>query len=198
VEAAPYNSDRISRKKALFWVGLTSYAVSFALVAEAGRLPGRDLIPGWKAALASILGALAGNPLNDPWIFHDLKFVYVSLLISSFMNPLFLVILILAARGYRRTIAILRIILLLMIPFCWVVFDWEGSHPREGFFLWLFGMVLALFCGYLQSGEDWEECPWCSGRDYNCPHCAGTGWILVRDQPKLRQEIQAKRSSKDR
>jgi hypothetical protein len=38
------------------------------------------------------------NTSLDAWLFHDLKFVYVSLLISSLINPLFLVIQILAAR----------------------------------------------------------------------------------------------------
>jgi hypothetical protein len=29
-----------------------------------------------------------------------------------------------------------------MIPFCWVVFYHYGFYPREGYFLWLFGMLL--------------------------------------------------------
>ncbi len=190
----------MSRKKTLFWLGMAIYAVSFALVAVADRWPGRGLMRGYQAALFSIWLTLGENPLSDHWLFHDSKLEYVSLLISGLINPLFIVILILAAKGYQRAIATLRIIVLLMIPFCWVVFfSGQGSYPREGYFLWLLGMILALFCGFLQSGllNDWEECPWCSGRDYNCPHCAGTGWILVRDQPKLRQEIHAKRSPKN-
>jgi hypothetical protein len=183
----------------VFWVGMVFYVVSFALVAEAARWPGRVSFRGYQAAISSILFTLAENPLSDRGLFQDMKFLYVSLLICSLINPLFLVILTLAVRGYQQTTAILRIILLLMIPFCWVVFYWQASYPREGHFLWVLGMVLALFSGFLQSESrsDWEECPWCSGRDYNCPHCAGTGWILVRDQPKLRQEIHAKRSSKN-
>ena len=183
----------------MFWVGMVFYVVSFALVAEAARWPSHGSFRGYQPAIYSLLFTLTQNPLRDPWLFQDQNFLYVSLLISSLINPLFLVILTLAARGYQQTTAILRIILLLMIPFCWVVFHWESSYPREGHFLWVLGMVLALFSGFLQSESrsDWEECPWCPGRDYNCPHCAGTGWILVRDQPKLRQEIHAKRSSKN-
>ena len=174
------------------------YALSFALVAVAARWPSRGSLRGYTAAIYSIWLTLAENPLSDRWLFHNMKFVYVSLLISGLINPLFLVILALAARGYQQAIAILRIIWLVMIPFCWVVFDWQHSCPREGHFLWILGMALALFSGFLQSElPDWEECPWCSGKDYNCPHCAGTGWVLVRDQPELRQEIHAKRSSKN-
>ena len=175
------------------------YAVSFALVAVADRWPSRGMMRGYEAALFSIWFTLGAPPLSDHWLFHDFKLEYFSLLISGFINPLFIVILILAARGYQQAVRILRITLLLMIPFCWVVFSGQGSYPREGCFLWLFGMVLALFCGYLQSEllGDWEECPWCSGKDDNCPHCTGTGWILVRDQPKVRHEIQARRRSKN-
>jgi hypothetical protein len=187
----------MSRKKTLFGIGMVLYAVSFALVAVAYRSPGAGPMRGYQAALFSIWGALAENPLSDHWLFQDTKFVYVSLLISGLINPLFLVILSLAARAYQQAVAILRIILLLMIPFCWVGFDWQTSYPREGFYTWISGMVLALFSNFLQSESlrDWEGCPWCSGKDQNCLRCSGTGWILVRDQPKLRQEIHARRSS---
>lgn len=149
----------MTRKKTLFWIGMVIYAVSFALVAVADRWPGRASDRGYVAAIFSIWFTLMENPLSDRWLFHNMKFAYVSLLISGLINPLFLVILTLAARGYQRAIAILRIILLLMIPFCWVVFDWQHSYPREGYFLWVLGMVLALFSGFLQSGSrgDWED-----------------------------------------
>lgn len=127
------------------------YAISFALIAVADRWPSSGSMRGYEAAFFSIWFALGENPLRDPWLFHGGEVVYASLLISGLINPLFLVILILAARGYHRTIAILRIVLLLMIPFCWVVLYWQNSYPREGHILWVLGMVLALFSGFLQS-----------------------------------------------
>ena len=84
---------------------------------------------------------------------------------------------------------------------------WWMARVPDSLGLWNGGLVGSIpfgvagaIVGFLQSGSrgDWEECPWCSGRDHSCPQCAGTGWILVRDQPKLRQEIQAKRISKSR
>ena len=139
----------MSRKRALFWLGLLIYAVSFALVAEAARWPGEEQTRGYMAAIQTFLEPLAENPISpvtDPWIFHGIEFFYVSLLISGLINPLFLVILVLAAMGYQQAFSILRIILLLMIPFCWVVINFQHYYPREGHFLWLLGMVLALFC----------------------------------------------------
>jgi hypothetical protein len=199
VEATPC-TQTMSRKKTLFGIGMALYAVSFALVAVADRHPSSGSLRGYAAAIFSIWAVLSENPLSDHWLFQGKEFAYVSLLVSSLINPLFLVTLTMAARGYQQTVAILKVILLLMIPFCLIGFGFQTSYPREGFFLWVSGMVLALFSGFLQSESirDWEECPWCSGKDQNCPRCGGTGWILVRDQPKLRQEVQAKRSSNNR
>lgn len=189
----------MSRQKILFWIGMALYVISFATAAVA-EMPGHHgSDPGWVAAMTAIWVPLAFHPYEaGGWVFHDEKLAYVSILIGGLINPLFLVTLILAAKGYQGAIAILRIILLLMIPFCWVAFYLYRSYPREGHFLWILGMVLVLFSGFLQSESrnEWEQCPWCSGKDDNCPHCAGSGWILVRDQPTLRREIHAKWSEK--
>src|SRR5690349_15373465 len=110
----------MSRKKTLFWIGMVLYAVSFALVAVADRWPAHGFDAGWVAAISAIWAPLAFNPFQaGGWVFQDGKFVYVSLLISGLINPLFLVTLTLAVKGYQQTVVILRIILLLMIPFCW-------------------------------------------------------------------------------
>jgi len=36
-----------------------------------------------------------------------------------------------------------------MIPFSCVVFHYEHFYPREGYFLWVLGMLLALFADEL-------------------------------------------------
>jgi len=73
-------------------------------------------------------------------------FEYVALVISGWINPVFLIVVALMLRGgYQRTEAILKVFVLLMIPFGWVVFYRYSFYPREGHFLWILGMVLALF-----------------------------------------------------
>jgi hypothetical protein len=72
--------------------------------------------------------------------------LYVSLLLSGWINPIFLVALFYVFRGqHHRAVTILSVVILLMIPFCWVVFLYEDFFPREGHFLWIIGMLLVLF-----------------------------------------------------
>ena len=117
------------------------YAVSFALVAVAG------LGFGYLAAVFAILMPLENHPFRSDWLFEHERFDYIALLISGWINPVFLLTVILAIlRRSRRTVAVLRILVILMIPFCWVVFyENPKFYPREGHFFWIFGMVLALF-----------------------------------------------------
>jgi hypothetical protein len=66
------------------------------------------------------------NPFRAAWVFDHNKFVYVALLIIGWIDPLFLMTLALALlKRHQRLIAMLRITLLLMIPFCRVVLDWR-------------------------------------------------------------------------
>jgi hypothetical protein len=63
---------------------------------------------------------------------------YFAGLISGLINPVFLV------AAITRS-AVLRIVLLCMVPFCWIMFLDERLYPREGHLLWISGMVLVLF-----------------------------------------------------
>jgi len=79
---------------------------------------------------------------------------FFSLLISGWINPLFLITIILMSRKrFSQPIAILKIIILLMIPFCWIVFYYEKLYPREGHFLWVIGMLLTLFSSKLRKED---------------------------------------------
>ena len=70
----------------------------------------------------------------------------ISLPISGLINPLFLLtVAFMEFKPFVRPRAILRIVLLLLFPVCWVVFFHDELHPREGYFLWIAGMLLVLF-----------------------------------------------------
>jgi hypothetical protein len=45
----------------------------------------------------------------------------------------------------RATFQALRVAVIVMMPFCWVVFRNQDLRPREGYVLWTLGMRLVLF-----------------------------------------------------
>lgn len=142
----------MSQERTLLWVGLLIYTLSFALFWGGCHVPGCGPSRGYFAAFFSLVLPLKENPFSGRWLFHDMVFEYVALLISGWIKPVFLIVVALMLRGrYQRTVATLRIIVLLMFPFCWVVFYHYGFYPREGYFLWLLGMVLVLFSSSVMS-----------------------------------------------
>jgi len=78
-----------------------------------------------------------------------------SFAVSGWINIVFLVFIAIALSGRANVAAkALRTAILLMIPFCWIVFHYEHLLPREGHFLWITGMVLALFSNRNATSEE--------------------------------------------
>jgi len=135
----------------VFWVGMFIYGISFCLVAlgETKFSPGNDPLFGFACAFMAFIlpfmhahDALSHNvPLAFP------AWVYIYILICGWINPIFIVSAVLYLIGrYSRAVAILRIVLLSMIPFTWIfAFYYLRTYPREGYFLWIIGMLLVLF-----------------------------------------------------
>jgi hypothetical protein len=117
---------------------MLAYALSFLLLA-ASR--GGAAVPGYVCAEWAL-----SRPLMVPGLFEERTAEAIAILISGWINVVFLAALAIRWRsGKRRAFRILRTTTLLMIPFCWIVFYYEGAYPREGHFLWIVAMVLALF-----------------------------------------------------
>lgn len=132
------------RVKKMILIGIGLYAVSFILPAIGGAAvtAPSGWAPGYHCAWLALVmpfGALRSN-------FRYEHLEYFSMLISGWINPVFIIAL---AVGIQRRLArlfiALRTALLLMIPFCWIVYYKEASYPREGHFVWILGMLLALF-----------------------------------------------------
>ena len=118
---------------------MLAYALSFAVAAVSRRGPG---IPGYQCAYYAFVTPL----LMDSDRIGGKTVVYIALLISGWINLVFLAALAMRWReGNRRPFKILRTITPLMIPFCWIVCYDAHVYPREGHVLWIVGMVLALF-----------------------------------------------------
>jgi hypothetical protein len=82
---------------------------------------------------------------NVPPVFGPLA--YISLLVSGWINPLFFFVAFLdLAEIHQRLASIFRKVILGMIPFAWFFAFYEiRTFPREGHFLWIIGMLLALY-----------------------------------------------------
>jgi hypothetical protein len=127
------------RRRHVLWIGLSLYALSFFLVAVKDSSFGITM-RGYECALNTFVGPW------EPDAHSYGRFSFLSLLISGWINPVFLTsaIFILLSR-MQPLVAVSRILVVLMIPFCAVVFHYEGVYPREGNFVWIVGMLLVLF-----------------------------------------------------
>jgi len=123
------------------------YFLSFFLFAVKDSVPGSHPLPGYLCAYVSLF-----SPFHDTSIFHGRQFEPFSLFLSGLANPLFLIVAAFGCyqRGKRRSISALTL-LLMTVPFPWIVFHYESMQPREGYFLWIAGMALVLFSEHLSS-----------------------------------------------
>ena len=134
------------RKNKIFWTGFLIYTASFFLQSVDGftNQPTR----GWFCAFATLIypwAELEAKLVRGlPFVFSPPE--YVSILIAGLINPIFLFSIFLSATDqYRRLAATLKVVLLLMVPFCWIFFYLKHLHPLGGHFLWIFGMLVTIF-----------------------------------------------------
>jgi len=129
----------MKKQNRLFWLGLLIYISSFFLTAVVGRGLSLISVRGYDCAYLSLVAPWR----KDYW---GSVISSVPLEISGLINLVFWVAVLLILRGtHQRLVRTLRIAILLMIPFSWIVFYIEQLIPREGYVLWIAGMILALF-----------------------------------------------------
>jgi hypothetical protein len=143
------------RTPKLFWIGLAIYAVSFFLIALSHPKNGPALQPVFGFFCAWVCFVY-------PWIdarlvlFHGARptfdfFSWASLLISGWINPLFLFTAFFQISEFRpRLASFLKYSVVVMIPFSWFfAFYTIRTYPREGHVMWILGMLLVLFSNEL-------------------------------------------------
>lgn len=155
--------------RAIFWIGLSLYVLSFFLISTTGpgAPPSRGIARGYADAWVSPL---------VPWVFIEqwsqgiLPILMPAILIVGLINPIFIATVIVLLKRLRRPFATLRIIVLLMFPFCGVPFIF-GFRPREGFAVWIIGMLLVLF-------SNRRDQPSTSIPLWKTPHTQGTPYTF--------------------
>src|ERR1700674_602539 len=126
-----------------FWAGLLIYAVSFFLVALSELIENK---PGWRGYYYAYFALGFAIQELYQWSGVFPRFEVASLLISGAINIVFLFTALLGLLSEGRwPFAFFRALLLLMLPFCWVVFRYQHLYPREVYVLWTLDMLLTLF-----------------------------------------------------
>jgi hypothetical protein len=126
--------------------GLCTYVLSFFLVAidDGNKFFGRMV--GYQCAYSVVHGALTTTPFSPNSPDYAPPFIYFSILISALINPVFLAYVTLRfLKRTSRTTRPLKLALLSMIPFSWVVLRNLEVYPREGHICWVVGLLLVLF-----------------------------------------------------
>lgn len=132
------------------WAGVFTWAASFLLQAVFDPDAGHHAMRGWVCAQSSLLSPWLG-PLSFFSGRVDSARAFwgtLSILFSGLINPVFLASMLLRISTKPRPAAaskILALIALSMFPFCWIVFAIFHLFPREGYFVWTVGILLAIF-----------------------------------------------------
>lgn len=125
--------------------GIAMFAVSFILpaVKEASAGSSASGVPGYTCAVLT---------LEMPWtrdgrdVLKESPLRYFSILFSGWINPAFIVTLLLVLIKPRWLAStVLTYVVTFMFIFCWIVFYQWHLYPRQGYFLWMVGILLALY-----------------------------------------------------
>ena len=142
----------------MFWVGLLLYGFSFLFMAVVDHVTSSRR--GYDCAFWSVLFSfldIKARLVGDP-AFTDNLLESFSLLAAGLINVFFIVYCF-ASRFWRkkRGVQVLGSLILLMIPFCWIVFHYERMYPREGHFVWILGMLLVVYSTFSKTGVTPKE-----------------------------------------
>lgn len=100
-------------------------------------------IHGYDCAYMTLFAPWTHNSLTS---FHEEPLTYFGILLSGWITPVFLITIgLLLKKSTHHAGQILRVVLLLMLPACWIVFYQEHAQPGFGYFLWTGAMMLAVF-----------------------------------------------------
>jgi hypothetical protein len=132
-----------------FWTSILLYIASFFLLATGSSPPGDGRMPGFLCAFFAFVVPLDEARLA---LLHKVPVAltaaqFLSLSVSGWINPVFVVtIFLILSEQRQRTVTVLKAVLLVMMLFTALFFlTFRLFYPREGYFLWLVAIFLALF-----------------------------------------------------
>ncbi|HWX53123.1 MAG TPA: hypothetical protein VN176_00890 [Verrucomicrobiae bacterium] len=127
-------------KYILFVAGFMAFVTAFSLPSI--KTGGTDYVRGFWCAWVAFRYPWDHDGLS---MLHDNSLRYFALLLSGWINPLFLVVCVLLWTKLRRLTSVLIVLLVLMFPCCWAVFHYENVAPVVGYYVWAASMLLVVF-----------------------------------------------------
>ena len=128
----------------LIWLAILLYVGSFfPMAVKDARSP--NGVQGYFCAWTTLTYPWGKDGLND---LHGDPLQFFGILLSGWINPLFLIFLLVRwLRPAGKLKWILSALLLVLFPACWVVFAKSHVNPAIGYFLWTGAQLLALISG---------------------------------------------------
>jgi hypothetical protein len=131
------------RNRKIFFIALVVFIASFFLTAvHAADFFGFSA-PGYLCAFSTLFSPWSKDGLQD---LSTKPVEYLAFVLSGIINPLFIATIALLQTGNRpQRGKWLRVIVVGLLPACWLYFLQAGFRPDIGCFLWVAAMLVALF-----------------------------------------------------
>jgi hypothetical protein len=139
----------LNKNKIILVVALLAFIASFFITAANNSNGPRNDSgpPGYVCAFMSLIFLWGDIGLK---MLGKRPMEFFSILLSGWINPAFLItVFLLQIKRTMQWGRVLRVVLLLMLPSCWIAFDYDHLRPRYGYFLWTASIVVALFADSL-------------------------------------------------
>jgi hypothetical protein len=143
----------VKSSRIVLLVAMMLYVASFFLSAgkEFHNAPLNPAFRGYECAYITLLSPWSRDSLSS---MHEEPLLYFAILFSGWINPMFLITMgFLLKKRSARVGEILRIVLVLMFPACWIVYYKMHLRPDYGYYLWTAAMLVAMFAGWFGSSE---------------------------------------------
>lgn len=135
----------MNKSRIVLVVALVLFVGSFFVTAvnDAAGSSSATGIPGYLCAYFTLIFPWTREGLRS---LQEHPLMYIAMLVSGWINPLFLItIFLLVKKSTRHLGETLRIVLFLMFPACWIILFEVRMRAHVGYFLWSAAMVLAVF-----------------------------------------------------
>jgi hypothetical protein len=141
----------MTRSQKILFIALAAFIGSFFLTAVRTADVLHLDIPGYFCALSTFFSPWSKDGLQD---LSTKPVEYFAGLFSGLINPLFLAAIVMLQRKKTQRLGKkLRVIVLLMLPSCWLYFLEARMYPNVGYFLWIGAMLTALFATSFSRGR---------------------------------------------